>query len=282
MLSTIISTFIALIKTPASKILVLKLYKQLQEGPYAKEQYNACVREYESLLEYYTQLLVDRHRLSTYITVIKGRQVFRPKLNADSNTIRFKARQVVQGFTQKEGIDFDETYALVVKLYTLRVLFVIIVVYDLKYKQYDIITAFLNVLIDDRQIYIIILYSFEQLGKVYLLLRALYRLRQLLLLQYKQLKAFLITLKFTLIISDIYAFKYANGGIIVVYIDDILVIVQSLEALIIVVALLKDRFKIRELGNVYYYLSIPYTYRTGSQNQDNLRRLRRLPLEARH
>lgn len=145
---------------------------------------------------------------------------------------------------------------LVVKLYTLRVLFAIIVVYDLEYKQYDIITAFLNVLIDDRQIYVIMLYSFEQLGKVCLLLRALYRLRQLLLLWYKQLKAFLITLKFTLIISDICVFKHANGGIIVVYVDDMLVIVQSLEALITVVALLKDRFKIRELGNVYYYLSI--------------------------
>lgn len=35
-----------------------------------------------------------------------------------------------------------------------------------------------------------------------------------------------------------------------------LVIVQNLEALITVVALLRDRFKIRELGNVYYYLSI--------------------------
>lgn len=110
------------------------------------------------------------------------------------------------------------------KLYILRVLFAIIAVYNLKYKQYDIITAFLNVLIDDRQIYIIILYGFEQLGKVYLLLRVLYGLRQLLLLWYKQLKAFLITLKFILIISDIYTFKYANGGIIVVYIDDILVI----------------------------------------------------------
>lgn len=254
--NTVISAFTAVIETPTSEILVPKLYKQSQEGPYAKQQYNACVREYESLLEYYTQLLVDKHGLSTYITVIKGRQVFRPKPNADSNTIRFKARQVVQGFTQKEGIDFNKTYVLVVKLYTLRVLFAIIAVYNLECKQYDIITAFLNVLINDRQIYVIMLYRFEQLGKVCLLLRALYSLRQSPLLQYKQLKAFLITLKFIPIISDIYAFKYANGSIIVVYVDDILVITQNLEALITVVALLRDRFKIRELGNIYYYLGI--------------------------
>lgn len=68
------------------------------------------------------------------------------------------------------------------KPYMLRVLFAMIAAYDLEYKQYDIITAFLNVLIDDRQIYIIMLYGFEQLGKVCLLLRALYGLRQLLLL----------------------------------------------------------------------------------------------------
>lgn len=254
--NTVISAFTAVIETPTSEILVPKLYKQLQEGPYAKQQYNACVREYESLLEHYTQLLVDKHGLSAHIIVIKGRQVFRPKPNADSNTIRFKARQVVQGFTQKEGIDFDKTYAPVVKLYTLRVLFAMIAAYNLEYKQYDIIIAFLNVLIDDRQIYVIMLYRFEQLGKVCLLLRALYSLRQSPLLQYKQLKAFLITLKFTLIISDICAFKHANGGIIVVYVDDMLVIAQNLEALITVVALLRDRFKIRELGNVHYYLGM--------------------------
>lgn len=95
MLNTVISIFTAAIDTPTSEILVLKSYKQLQEGPYAKQQYNAYVREYESLLKYYTQLLVDKYSLSAYITIIKGRQVFRPKLNADSNTIRFKARQVV-------------------------------------------------------------------------------------------------------------------------------------------------------------------------------------------
>lgn len=254
--NTVISAFIVLIETPASEIPVPKLYKQSQEGPYAKQQHNACVRKYESLLEHYTQLLVDKHGLSVHITVIKGRQVFRPKPNANSDTICFKARQVVQGFTQKEGIDFDEIYAPVVKPYTLRVLFAMIAVYNLEYKQYDIITAFLNVLIDDRQIYVIMLYGFEQLGKVCLLLRALYGLRQSLLLQYKQLKAFLITLKFTPIISDICTFKHTNGGIIVVYVNDMLVIAQSLEALITVVALLKDRFKIRELGNIHYYLGI--------------------------
>lgn len=95
MLNTVISTFIVAIDTPASEILVPKSYKQLQEGPYAKQQHNTYVREYESLLKHYIQLLVDKHSLSAYITIIKGRQVFRPKPNADSNTIRFKARQVV-------------------------------------------------------------------------------------------------------------------------------------------------------------------------------------------
>lgn len=56
--------------------------------------------------------------------------------------------------------------------------------------------------------------------------------------------------------SDICAFKHANGGIIVVYVDDMLVIAQNLEALITVVALLRDRFKIRELGDVHYYLGM--------------------------
>lgn len=53
---------------------------------------------------------------------------------------------------------------------------------DLECYQYDLITAFLNVLIGRHTIYIEQLYRFEQGTTMYLLLKALYRLKQALLL----------------------------------------------------------------------------------------------------
>ena len=46
---------------------------------------------------------------------IKGRWVFRPKTTADGTTQRYKARWVEKGFQQREGTDYDDTYASVVR-----------------------------------------------------------------------------------------------------------------------------------------------------------------------
>jgi len=56
---------------------------------------------------------------------------------------RQKARLVAKGYTQEFGVDFDETFAPVLKLPTLRALFGLLAVYDLEVMQLDVKTAFL-------------------------------------------------------------------------------------------------------------------------------------------
>jgi len=56
------------------------------------------------------------------MNIIGTKWVFRNKMDEDGNIVRNKARLVVKGYNQEEGIDFDETYAHVARLEVVRLL----------------------------------------------------------------------------------------------------------------------------------------------------------------
>ena len=58
--------------------------------------------------------------------------------------VRNKARLVAQGYTQIEGVDFDETFAPVTKLESFRILLSIACHLGFKLYQMDVKSAFLN------------------------------------------------------------------------------------------------------------------------------------------
>ncbi|GJY63244.1 copia protein [Tanacetum coccineum] len=70
----------------------------------------------------------------------------------DENGIvsRNKARLVAQGFNQQEGIDFDETYAPVPRLESIRILLASACAHDSKLYQMDVKSAFLNYFINEE------------------------------------------------------------------------------------------------------------------------------------
>ncbi|XP_070046624.1 uncharacterized protein [Nicotiana tomentosiformis] len=77
-------------------------------------------------------------------TVIGTRLVFKNKLDEFGNTTRNKARLVVQGYNQEEGIDYDETFALVVRMEAIRLLIAFASHMEFKLFQMDVKSAFLN------------------------------------------------------------------------------------------------------------------------------------------
>ena len=70
--------------------------------------------------------------------------MFKLKVAADGSIDRYKARLVAQGFSQKFGVDYDETFCTVVRPESVRAVITLAAQNDLKLHQMDITTAFLN------------------------------------------------------------------------------------------------------------------------------------------
>ena len=132
--------------------------------------------EYSSLITNGTWKLVPK---PPNRSVIKNRWIFKKKLGLGEE-IRFKARLVAKGFTQRDGIDFTETFSPVVKLDSLRAVLAIINSNYLDIILVDVKTAFLNGDLQEK-LYMEQPPLFSSPGKedmVCLLKKSLYGLRQ--------------------------------------------------------------------------------------------------------
>ncbi|GJX34164.1 retrovirus-related pol polyprotein from transposon TNT 1-94 [Tanacetum coccineum] len=114
------------------------------------------------------------------MTIIGTKWVFRNKLDENGIVSRNKARLVAQGYNQQEGIDYDETYAPVARLESIRILLAYACALDFKLFQMDVKSAFLNGFINE-EVYVaqpLGFIDFEKPDHVYKLKKALYGLKQ--------------------------------------------------------------------------------------------------------
>ena len=103
--------------------------------------FNAMKEEMESMAKNQVWDLVD---LPKWVVAIGCKWVYKTKTDASGNVERYKARLVAKGFTQKEGIDYHETFSPVSKKDSFRIIMVLVAHFDLELNQMDVKTTFLN------------------------------------------------------------------------------------------------------------------------------------------
>jgi hypothetical protein len=113
-------------------------------------------------------------------SVVTSRWLYKTKFAADDNIEKHKARFVARGFSQIEGVDYDETFAPVTRYTSIRGIIAIAAKMGWSIHQMDVKTAFLNGFIDE-EVYIEQPQQFEVSERethVCLLRKALYGLKQ--------------------------------------------------------------------------------------------------------
>ena len=84
--------------------------------------------------------------------VVNCKWVFKIKKNAAGEIDKYKARLVARGFTQQYGVDYDETYAPIARLASLRLILAIMSRQDWDIDVFDFHSTFLNGKLDDNEI----------------------------------------------------------------------------------------------------------------------------------
>ena len=101
----------------------------------------AIVKELESHQVNHTWSIT---RAPTKANIVGCCWVFKVKRKGDGTINKYKARFVAQGFSQKHGINYEETFAPVVKLKTLQMLMILALQLGITIYQMDVETAYLN------------------------------------------------------------------------------------------------------------------------------------------
>ena len=134
---------------------------------------------------------------------------------------------VAKGYSQEEGIDYDETYTLVARLEGIRLFLAFACIMDFRLFQMDVKSAFLNGLIEE-EVYVDQPPSFmnyEHPNHVYRMKKALYGLKQAPSSWYDRLSSFLIEQSFTRgQVNKTLFIKKVNSELLIVqiYVDDII------------------------------------------------------------
>ncbi|KAI3731774.1 hypothetical protein L1987_62963 [Smallanthus sonchifolius] len=215
--------------------------------------------EMDSILHNNTWKLTD---LPPGCKPLGSKWIFKRKMRVDGSIDKFKARLVIQGFRQKEGIDFFDTYAPVARISTIRFLIALASVQNLIIHQMDVKTAFLNGELDE-EVYMkqpegFVLPGQEQ--KVCKLIKSLYGLKQAPKQWHQKFDEVILSHGFHLNQADKCVYtrfdSSGKGMIICLYVDDMLIFGTDQDQVDKTKQLLSSNFEMKDMGEADVILGI--------------------------
>ena len=191
---------------------------------------------------------------------VGSKWVYKVKRGADGSVERHKARLVAQGFSQRYGADYDETFSPVVRSESLRSLVAISVQCGFKLHHVDVSTAFLNGNLEE-EVYMKQPKGFVKKGGEELvckLRKSIYGLKQSSRCWNTTLDSHLKEMGFVQSTSDpcIYVDTRADGFYIGVYVDDMVLAGPTERRIKEIKKALSQKLDIKDLGELHHFLGI--------------------------
>ena len=202
----------------------------------------------------------DLVKLPANRKAVGSKWVYKQKIGPDGSVERYKARLVAQGFSQKYGLDYDETFSPVVRFESLRTLISLAVQNGMKLHQMDVTTAFLNGELED-EVYMRQPEGFVSKGQedlVCKLKRSIYGLKQSPRCWNFALDSHLKKMGFEQAKGDpcLYMASEVELFLIAVYVHDIVLAGSSDKQIVQVKETLAKQFQVKDMGELHYFLGV--------------------------
>lgn len=232
--------------------------KKAMSSTNASEWSQAMKEEYESLLLNKTWCLC---KLPQNKKPISCKWVFKTKRNANGNILRRKARLVAKGYSQEKGIDYNETFAPVVRYESIRYLIALAVKHGLLIHQMDAVTAFLNGTLEE-EIYMKQPECMDDgSGKVCKLQKSIYGLKQASRVWNETLNKVLLNIGVKRSECECIYYRINSNKIlfIAIYVDDVLIFSNDIKTIKHVKEKLTSHFRMKDMGEASSILGIRIT-----------------------
>jgi hypothetical protein len=228
-----------------------------EEASQKKQWREAMIEEHQSIMKNDVWEILPRPKEKSVVT---SKWVYKIKHAAYRSVEKYKTRFIARGFSQKEGENYDETFALVSRYTYIRSIMSLVASMGWSLHRMDVKTTFLNGAIEEK-VYIEQPQGFEVHSRythVCRLKKALYGLKQDPRAWYAKIDSYLIRLGFSKSHADpnLY-YKVMNNApiILLLYVDDLLLIGE--ESLITQSKKeLTSEFDMKDFGIMHYYLGL--------------------------
>jgi hypothetical protein len=191
---------------------------------------------------------------------IGSKWVYRIKYHSDGTIERYKARLVILGNNQVEGLDYHETFAPVVKMVTVRTFLAVAAAKCWELHQMDVHNAFLHGDLDE-EVYMKFPPGFRSSApnQACRLRKSLYGLKQAPRCWFAKLKSALLKYGFTQSYSDYSLFTLRRDSTelyVLVYVDDLIISGNDNKSIVSFKSYLSTCFHMKDLGTLKYFLGI--------------------------